>query len=324
MVISRKLLFVGLVLMSGSILGQTGKPSNKTKSKHPTSTSTKKKTTTIKSTVTLTPASSDNSLLWQISGRGLKTPSYIYGTMHILCDSDATLSPALKKVIHDCSQIFFEVDMDDMQSMMGAIQYARMNEGIKISDLLTPIEYERVKKYFTDHKSPIPFAMMNRFKPYFVSAMISEGILDCPVKSSVEQKIMSENSDSGKEILGLESLEFQASLFDSIPYEKQAKDLLSYIDSIDSYRQTSMQMEALYKKQQVANLDTLLQKSDPGMTQYMDLLLYDRNARWAMQIPEQIFEKKTLFAVGAGHLGGEKGVISLLKKQGFTLTPLKN
>jgi uncharacterized protein YbaP (TraB family) len=154
--------------------------------------------------------------------------------------------------------------------------------------------------------------------------MISEGILDCPVKSSIEQKIMSENGDSGKEILGLESLEFQASLFDSIPYEKQAKDLLSYIDSIDSYRHTSKQMEVLYKKQQVANLDTLLQKSDPGMSQYMDLLLYDRNARWAMQIPEQIFEKKTLFAVGAGHLGGEKGVISLLKKQGFTLTPLKN
>ena len=324
MIISRKLLFVGLVLMSGSIFGQTAKPSNKTKSKHPTANSTKKKATTIKSTVILTPASSDNSLLWEISGRGLKTPSYIYGTMHILCDSDATLSPALKKVIHDCSQIFFEVDMDDMQSMMGAIKYARMNENTKISDLLTPIEYERVKKYFADHKSPIPFAMMNRFKPYFVSAMISEGILDCPVKSSIEQKIMSENSESGKEILGLESLEFQASLFDSIPYEKQAKDLLSYIDSIDSYRQTSMQMETLYKKQQVANLDTLLQKSDPGMTQYMDLLLYDRNARWAMQIPEQIFEKKTLFAVGAGHLGGEKGVISLLKKQGFTLTPLKN
>jgi uncharacterized protein YbaP (TraB family) len=60
------------------------------------------------------------------------------------------------------------------------------------------------------------------------------------------------------------------------------------------------------------------------MMQYMDLLLYDRNKRWAEQIPQLAKDNPTLFAVGAGHLGGEKGVISLLRKKGYVVKPLDN
>ena len=60
------------------------------------------------------------------------------------------------------------------------------------------------------------------------------------------------------------------------------------------------------------------------MIEYMDLLLYDRNKRWASQMPEQMFLMPTLFAVGAGHLGGERGVLNLLRQQGFTVKPLDN
>ena len=202
--------------------------------------------------------------------------------------------------------------------------FARMNNGLKISDLVSPVEYMRLEEYFSKNKSILPFAMMSRFKPYFITALISEGIMDCKQKSSVEQSIMTEARQYDKEVLGLETIEFQASIFDSIPYEKQAADLVTYVDSIDKFRETTLEMVEMYRNQDINHMDSLMEKSDPGMMQYMDLLLYDRNIRWAMQIPEQMFQKSTLFAVGAGHLGGEKGVISLLKKQGFTVKPLDN
>lgn len=271
-----------------------------------------------------TERNAENTLLWEISGKDLKQPSFLYGTMHIVCAEDAKMSDGLKSAIKKSEQVFFEVDMDDMEEMMGALKFARMNNGVKISDLVSPADYERIEAYFKTNKSMVPFSMMSRFKPYFVTAIIGEGIMSCKEKSSVEQIIMKEARDHDKQVLGLETIEFQASIFDSIPYEKQAQDLVSYVDSIDKYKQTTTELIDLYRKQEVNKMDRLITKSDPGMMQYMDVLLYDRNKRWAAQMPEQMLVKPTLFAVGAGHLGGDNGVITLLRKEGYTVKPLDN
>jgi uncharacterized protein len=274
--------------------------------------------------VTSISTQAQKSLLWEISGRGLTKPSYLYGTMHMVCGENSKLSEGAKLAIKNSKKVFFEVDMDDLNEMMGVLQYARMNNGLKITDLVSPVEYERIEAYFKENKSPLPLAMMARFKPYFISAMMAEGLMQCEKKSSVEQIIMAEAKKDDKEINGLETIEFQASLFDSIPYEKQAQDLVMYVDSIDSYKKIINEMAEVYKKQDIESMDSLMLKSDPGMTQFMDLLLYNRNFRWADQITMEIFNAPALFAVGAGHLGGEKGVISLLKQKGFTVKPLKN
>jgi uncharacterized protein len=272
----------------------------------------------------VTHANSNNSLLWEVSGKGLAAPSYLYGTMHMVCAEDTKMSEGLKAAIKKSKQVYFELDMDNMEEMMSVLKYARMNNGLKISDLVSPEDYQKLEDYFKNNKSVLPFGMMSRFKPYFITAIISEGIMGCKKKVSVEQMIMAEARQYDKEVNGLETLEFQASIFDSIPYEKQARDLVEYVDSIDKFKEITMKMVEMYRKQDINNMDSLMEQSDPGMMQYMDVLLYDRNKRWASQIPEQAFNMPTLFAVGAGHLGGEKGVISLLKQQGFTVKPLDN
>lgn len=263
-------------------------------------------------------------LLYEISGNGLAQPSYLFGTMHILCASDAKLSTNLKNIIKDCKEIYFEIDMDNMGELMGAMKFLRMNDGVKISDLLTPQEYERVKDYFDKNKAILPFSMMNRFKPYFVSSLIGEKMMTCEKKNGMEELIMRESKKYEKEIKGLETTEFQASIFDSIPYDKQAKDLVAYIDSIDNYRQITMEMVDVYREQDLERMDSLMKKSDPGMESYMDLLLYNRNRHWVTLMPPVMKEGAVLFAVGAGHLPGEEGVIRLLQKKGFTVKPMDN
>jgi uncharacterized protein YbaP (TraB family) len=281
--------------------------------------------TPVQNSKSLVKASNNNTLLWEITGKGLAKPSYLFGTMHILCADDAKLSPNMKQIIKDCNQVYFEIDMDNMQELMGAMKFLRMNDGAKISDLLTAEEYERVKSYFDKNKSQLPFSMMNRFKPYFVSSLIGEQLMSCEEKNGMETMIMKESKPFKKEIRGLETTEFQASIFDSIPYKKQAKDLVSYIDSVDHYKNITAQMVNVYLKQDLAQLDKLMQQSDVGMNEYMDLMLYDRNRRWVQQMPDIMSrEGSTLFAVGAGHLPGDQGVISLLKKAGYSVKPLKN
>src|SRR5688572_27166421 len=178
----------------------------------------------------------ENTLLWEISGNGLKTPSYLFGTMHLLCADDARLSVNLKKAIREADRIYFEIDMDDLQQMMGAFKYMRMTDNTKLSDLLTKEEYTRVREYFEKNRSILPFSMMERFKPYMLTSLISESGMGCEKTNGMEMSIMQEANQYDKEILGLETAEFQAGLFDSIPYQKQAKELLTYIDSIDSYK----------------------------------------------------------------------------------------
>jgi uncharacterized protein YbaP (TraB family) len=265
-----------------------------------------------------------NTLLYEITGKGLTSPSYLFGTMHILCADDAKLSAAMKKIIRETGQVYFEIDMDNLQEMMGALQYLRMNDGKQLSDFLTTAEYDRVKNYFEKNKTLLPFSMMSRFKPYFISSLIGEQMMTCEKKNGMETLIMSESRQYDKEIRGLETTKFQAGIFDSIPYDKQAKDLVNYIDSIDNYKEITEQLVEVYKDQNLQQLDSLMHKSDPGMEQYMDLLLYDRNKNWVKQMPLIMQQKSTLFAVGAGHLPGKQGVISLLKKAGYTVKPVAN
>jgi uncharacterized protein YbaP (TraB family) len=132
------------------------------------------------------------------------------------------------------------------------------------------------------------------------------------------------NTDQNKPINGLETVEFQASLFDSIPYEEQAKDLVNYVDSSEEFKKSSLELAEVYKQQDLDKIDSLSRKGDAGMSKYMDLLLYDRNRKWARELTGLLPDKSLLVAVGAAHLPGENGVINLLRKQGYLLTPVKN
>lgn len=271
-----------------------------------------------------TPVAQAKTLLWQISGNGLSEPSYLFGTIHIMCASDAVVSPELNAVISKAKDIYLELDMDDMQQMAGALKYLRMNDGLKLSDLLSAEDYKKLEDYFKTRKMPMPLSMMNRFKPYFISSLMGEQVMDCATKKGMEQAIMDQAKTAGKEIKGLETLEFQAGIFDSIPYAKQAKDLISYIDSAATYGNIMAEMLEVYKAQDIEAMQALTAKSDPGMESYMDLLLYSRNRNWVKQLPGIMANGTHLFAVGAGHLGGDQGVLNLLRQQGYTVTPLKN
>lgn len=271
-----------------------------------------------------------HTLLWRITGKGITRPSYLFGTMHILCAGDANLSDSLKAAIRSVDEVYFEINLSDMVGMMGAIAAMQMNGGKTLSDLLKPEEYQRVKAYFDSHQSllPVPFNFLERFKPMLISGFIEEQGMDCGTAGTdgMEMQIMKTNKeqDNPKPIKGLETAAFQAGLFDSIPYAKQAKELVDYIDSAEFNKATTRQLADLYNKQDLDGIEALSDKDDPGMNEYMDLLLYGRNRKWARALDTLLPDKSLLIAVGAAHLPGKQGVIELLRKEGYTVEPVPN
>jgi len=265
-----------------------------------------------------------NTLLWEISGKGISQPSYLFGTMHLVCADDAKMSDSLKVAVDNSNAVFLEINMDDMSQMLGALKYIRMNGNKRLKDLLSASDYEKVKVYFEKNPSILPLSMMESFKPFFIASMLSEQTMPCPTSEGMEQVIMKEAKSKGKKIQGLETVAFQASIFDSIPYELQAKELVKMIEGGNEQDKESVELLEAYRNQDLQKMQELTLKEDGLISNNLDLLLFNRNARWAKQIDSLVQTRSLLFAVGAAHLPGDKGVIRLLQKQGYIMRPMKN
>jgi hypothetical protein len=271
-------------------------------------------------------SSTTNTLLWRISGKNIINPSYIFGTMHLLCADDIQLSDSLVHAIEKADNVYLELDMDNLFEMMSAMSKMRMRNDTTLADLLTKEEYEKVKSYFKENSGLIPFSMLETFKPMLAASMIMEQQAgQCDNMISMEQLVMEEAKKNGVAIKGMETMEYQLSIFDSIPYRFQAQQLVKMVE--EGNKDDAQEMKELtdaYRLQELDKMEALTKKEDMGIQNFTDLLLYNRNAAWAKKLDGLLADKSLVIAVGAGHLPGEKGVINLLRKAGYKVEPVKN
>jgi hypothetical protein len=263
-----------------------------------------------------------NTLLWRISGHGLKKPSYIFGTMHILCAEDAFLSKSFKKDLDSVDQVFFEIDMGDMSAMMGAFRFMTMKDNMKLSNLLDSVDYQKVKEYFNKHGSIVPFSILEKFKPMLLSGLMEDQEMPCSTTDGMEWVILKEAKGKGKTTGGLETAEFQASLFDSIPYKDQAEELIKEIDSSAYYRRQSDTLVKAYRDQDLEKIEKLTIEENGQDAHVLELLLYRRNQKWVNSLQILMEKQSLMIAVGAGHLPGENGLLNLLRKIGYIVSPV--
>ena len=148
--------------------------------------------------------------------------------------------------------------------------------------------------------------------------------MPCKNLTGVEQELLKMAGKEKKDIKGFETIAFQASVFDSIPYPEQAKSLLKSIDSIKQYKIFFDNMVQVYKSQQLDSIQLMLNKPEFGVADRMEILLDKRNVNWVKQLKTILPEKNIFMAVGAGHLVGKMGLIELLKREGYTLRPILN
>lgn len=265
----------------------------------------------------------ENTLLWEIRGNGLKEPSYLFGTFHLLCKSDIQFSPSLKQALKQVKEMYLEMDMDDPSVLLGGLTMMNMKGGKKLKDFYTEAEYQRLSKYFADSVG-MSLILIQNMKPLMLESLLYPQMMPCKSIEGVETELMKLAKENKQEIKGLETIEFQSSVFDSIPYDRQAKDLLKTIDSMGAYKKYFDTMIAVYKSQQLKAIEQLLTKNDFGMEDNQDILLNNRNINWVRQLKKIMMASPVFVAVGAGHLPGSKGVIELLKKEGYSLIPILN
>jgi uncharacterized protein len=265
-------------------------------------------------------APTEPSLLWRIDGKGLPKPSYLYGTIHLICSADFVLSDTLKASLKQTEQLALELDMDDPGLMMAMARGMMMQGDTQLKNLLDEAAYQRLYGYFKDSVG-MNIAPFERAKPFVLMSILLNRVLACQPQS-YELSLMNLAKQQQSEVVGLETVEEQMAVFDSIPYAEQARMVVTLMDSLPQARQEFGQMVELYKRQNLTELYALSLQSEFDMERQQEVLLHERNRKWIPVIRQQITQKPTFVAVGAAHLAGEKGVIALLREQGYTLTPI--
>lgn len=240
-----------------------------------------------------------------------------------MCAEDAVLSDNVKTILKQVDQVYLEVDMDNMGELLEGVTSLQMKDDKTLADIIPSGDYLRVKTFFEQHQPGMPFSILERQQPMMIASSLYELFLPCEKKNGIDLRIIDEASRQKKETKGLETMAFQSSIFDSIPYVEQADELVKTIDSIGKYQLSVQKMIEVYRSQDIEVLHDLTTQEEAGIKSYLDLILYDRNKNWVHQFPS-IAKRSTLLAVGAGHLGGERGVIHLLQQQGYSVRPLVN
>lgn len=271
----------------------------------------------------LNSSKTDNTLLWEISGKGLTKPSYLFGTFHMMCKDDIHFSQSLQTALDYSGEVYFEMDLDDPSNTLGALLFMNMKDGKTLRDLYTTDEFNRLEKFFSDSLRT-SLKTFQKMKPSMLEAFLYPKMMPCKNLSGVEQELLKSAAKQKKEIKGFETIAFQASVFDSIPYATQAKSLLSSIDSINQYKLYFDTMVHVYQSQQIDKIEAMFNKPEFGLQDGMELLLDKRNIDWVNQLKNILPKQNIFMAVGAGHLVGKKGLIELLRKEGYTLRPLDN
>lgn len=260
-----------------------------------------------------------NSLLWEISGNGLSKPSYLFGTIHMICKDDYFMSDAVKQKFALSQNIFLEMDMDDPKMQMTMMKLATLPAGQNLKKIFGN-DYPMVDSFFKA-KAGMGLAVFNGFKPMMVMSLLYLKMLPCEKTESYETNFMTMAKEQKKDIKGLETIEDQMQVFDNIPDSVEAANIVKMIKDYDAQVKQFTEMVNVYKQQNINKLYSSV-SSSPDLMEAQDDLLKNRNANWIPVIEKAMKEGQSFFAVGAAHLGGDIGVIELLRKAGYKVKPV--
>jgi uncharacterized protein len=265
---------------------------------------------------------SEHALLWEISGQGLKQPSYLFGTIHAACSDQIILSNPIRKAFNQSGQLYLEVDLDDPSIVRNSLRGSTLKSGTSLKNYLSPKDYSKANQFFLKNVS-LPLDSLATIKPIILSSLVFPVLLNCK-PASWENTFVTLAHAQKKNVLGLETIQAQFKAIDSIPPKVQAEQMMDTINDLPGAKKELVDLLTAYKNQDISKIRQLIAQS-PGMKPEYDAALIDnRNRTWIPTILNAAKTKPTFFGVGAGHLGGKYGVIALLRQAGYVVMPVEN
>ncbi|HOH55269.1 MAG TPA: TraB/GumN family protein [Paludibacteraceae bacterium] len=273
----------------------------------------------------------DAQLLWKISGHGLKKPSYLFGTHHLVPLAFLDSIPGLYKAFNASETVVGEMAVNNIDATSKIQKAAIMPAHLTIKDLLDEKQYQCVDSAL---KSVLRFGLneMSVLNPTIIltlyQAELYKKMISYTDETAADSYFQIVAEEKGKNIIGLETLDKQMEiLFGNGSLKRQAEILASSVLQTDSMMQEIVLMNSLYKKGDLQGLYSLSKRKNSAADMTDDeyiKLVDERNFEWLKQLPQLMKNSSCFIAVGALHLAGENGLVEQLRKMGYKVKPIEN
>jgi len=266
----------------------------------------------------------NNSLLWMVTKENSKDTSFVFGTMHLIQKKYYYFPDLLKEVIQASDLVVLEIG-EEMNNPFKAMKLLQLEEGKSMFDFFNEAQKDSILDWAQQelNMSPEMFeTSFGKMKPFVLVSTASE--MDMLSDSeSYERTIMKVQKEAEIKLEGLETLEEQMSIFDDLTDEEQATMVMEAIRGDEDADKQLETMMRLYSQQNLDSMYLLIKDESASIADKEDEFLTDRNKKWIPKMDEMMKGKRVFFAVGAGHLGGDQGVLELLRDEGFKVSPVK-
>ncbi|MBC8033043.1 MAG: TraB/GumN family protein [Chitinophagaceae bacterium] len=260
----------------------------------------------------------ENSLLWEISGNGLQKPSYLYGTIHLICENDFYMSDKTKKAFEKSAGLVMETNVFDPSEI--AVAQKMMIADTPISKKMPPAQFAELDS-LVKMGTGVSLMQINNFRLSVVASLLAMKSIPCSTAKSYEAEFNQMAISTKKTVGVLEKMSEQMEYFNKAFTDDV---IIQQIREFNKQKEMMAELVKLYRAEQMEELYKLLTEGQSLNDQSLDWLLHNRNANWAERMPDMMKKESSFFAVGAAHLAGEKGVIRLLRQKGYKVTAVMN
>ncbi|MBR4554494.1 MAG: TraB/GumN family protein [Ruminococcus sp.] len=289
-----------------------------------------------------TATSSITPLMWEYETEsGSKV--YFLGSMHALKKEVYPLPRTITDAYKASEVLAFELDIDktssDVSLMLKQMQNKYYTDGTTIEDHISPEVYEGVRGFTELYGTDL--SKYRKCRPWVLLSLAEQLVVDASdLKSDLglDMQLLRNGKQDGKEIFEVESGELQTDLLINLPdeiceallasYTPGSKDAIeanlintykAWCEGREEFFLTQADADAAIRESEAAGF-TMSQRDKDLLKEYFKTMLYDRNEGMKDKAIELIKSgKNVLFTVGLSHFIGDKGIVSLLKKEGYEL-----
>ncbi|MEL6718877.1 MAG: TraB/GumN family protein [Bacteroidota bacterium] len=259
----------------------------------------------------------NQSLLWQLHSEHTPTPSYIFGTMHI---KNSNLFSHLEKAYAAIDEVEIyaaEYDLHDAQEGLSPMLF-QLPDGKALPDYIEKKKFQKLQNII-QKAFDIDLYQIQHLLPIFIVNILTQKILAQNSNASLDEHLWNYALTQGKNCTGVERFQEQIDILQKIEVKEQINMLLKIGQNVSKYRKKLLHLSEIYQK---GNMQLLYQLSKKSSGKLRKMMIYNRNEIMASRIADFAKETTIFAAVGAAHLGGEKGALRYLKQKGFSVKPI--
>lgn len=268
-------------------------------------------------------SSAQNSILWEISGNGLESPSYLLGTLKFIGAKEFIFPKEFKEKMDQC-KIFAIEDQVDHQAQMEINKALHFPKGKSLATELSPEDYAKLVA-FMEKEFHIPKAKfekdLGKLIPLALSINMTRMALGEKVKYYDIELLLTAKKEKLK-TYSLEPIKREAEAIQSFPMEEQKKALMESVANFEQQKNEYIQLEAAFDANDLDKIFALTLHPTEDHPDFVEAFYTKRNLEWMPKIDKMMHDKPAFICVGITHLEGEQGLLALLRGKGYSLKPV--